>query len=569
MDNRKGSVLIIALIMVAFLGALGVAVMNPSSTSQMLTDKRYCYTRAKIAADAAAERVKAIMCQDITPKPTADDGTSQCAKDVMGTEWNPVSYESNGNKDTAGVTFPEITMKASDGTPLFDTSVADSNFPQMTSLEGGEVKYIVYTVDSGNGNAASYVSAEFGEEVVNIKISYNRDLSTTEVHPSYFHAAYAANEYQDPNNPLYTFKVEQQVETYTDSWGNTTTHTYTDTINGKIFIDGDISFTNTPAINGDIKATGTITGNASGSNTELPGEDDIPPPNLSREGEWYQSLGMSDDGLSSTNPDVVTDLTDNPDGIPDGQIAGIICPYEDTGETQSYIANNPDATSGTQYMLDSNFFQEAGSSDPTYDSGSDSVIITVPAEYNNKAVYVPGDLWIDILNPTHIEFRTQNGDPVNLTFIVEGNVYMTDGINTGEFPEHSTKNPGNRDGLGIISVIAITNETGEGGTINYGDPSEGGGQIDPIKAFLYAEKDFKWNPKAENQGTFNINGNMTAGGIIDFTDRDSTDFVPITLQYDNSIESEDVRDNLPCLPKGSGRTVIPGSKFNQNSIQYL
>ena len=327
-----------------------------------------------------------------------------------------------------------------------------------------------------------------------------------------------------------------------------------DEITGDIFIHGNAE-TDNGIVDGDTKATGTVTGDGTGE--ELAGVDEIPPPDLTRDGEWYENLQLNGSGTESSNPDVVTDSSD---GSIDSRIAGIICPHTQTGENQDYM--DDDATSSVTYVIDSNFGQMAGSSDPTYHRNTDSVIVTVPDEYNNKAIYIPGDFWCDILDPTFIDFKSESGNPVNLTFIVEGNVYLTDGVNRKRHPDSVQG--------GLISFISLKNSSGQGGNIYYGDPSSGGGRLDPVKAFLYAENDFKWYQKAQNAGDFDIIGNMTAGNIVDFTDRKGNEeFVPINVDFDPTILDDEVRENLPCLPKSHVTDIIPGTPYSAGTLQYL
>ncbi len=333
-----------------------------------------------------------------------------------------------------------------------------------------------------------------------------------------------------------------------------------DEVQGDIFINGNADVSE-GFVDGTTKATGEVTGDGTGD--EVSESDNIPAPDLAKDGEWYQKLALSDDGTASSNPVVVTDSSD---GSVDGKIAGIICPFDQTGENQPYM--DDDATSDTVYVIDSNFGVEARgpgrhtSGDPTYDSGTDSVIVTVPDEYNNKAVFVPGDFWFDILDPTFIDLRTASGKPARLTFIVEGNVYLTDGVNRGVHPDSV-------DG-GAISVISLKNRDGNGGNIYYGDPSAGAGRIDPIKAYLYAENNFGWYPKAENAGDFDLIGNMTAGNQIDFSKRgDGGNFVPVNIEFDPSILDPEVRDSLPMLPPPNTNEIIPGSPYKVGSYQVL
>jgi hypothetical protein len=225
-----------------------------------------------------------------------------------------------------------------------------------------------------------------------------------------------------------------------------------DTVSGDVYVNGNVDISDAE-ISGDIKATGDVSGEPTSHEYIVEdGYDEIPPPDLSRESEWYESLGVGKGGLvpdpDNTNPDVVFDGSD---GKVDGEIAGIITTHDKSGEKQDYMGDYAKEIDNKAYVLDDYFGKMAGRGDPNYDKHTDSVIVSVPEQFNNKAVYIPGDFWIDILDPTHIDFRVvdKNGksteDKANLTFIVEGNTYMTDGINTGVHPDAV---PG-----GTISVI--------------------------------------------------------------------------------------------------------------------
>ncbi|MFH1707474.1 MAG: hypothetical protein ABIF71_06115 [Planctomycetota bacterium] len=351
--------------------------------------------------------------------------------------------------------------------------------------------------------------------------------------------------FKDGNEPYITYENEYGVQ---------------DSIAGDIFIDGNADIED-GIVTGETETTGTVTGDGTGD--ELPGSDDIPAPDLSPTGDWYESLGLQADG-TSTNPLVITDKTD---GTADNKIAGIICQIDSTGESSSYRssikAKSPAGV--TVYELDSNFGVECKWNDPTYDYRTDSTIVTVPAAYNDKAIYVKGDLWIDILDPINIDFKSSDGKAVTLNLIVTGNVYMTDGLNN---LSHSRSLAG-----GLFSVIALKdpNRTDTTGNITYGDPSTNGGQIDPISSFLYAENDFKWLAAANGQGIFQIFGNMTAGGRIDFTARTTTvgTFLPIDVDFNSAILNGPTRARLAMIPPDRRITFIPGSPFSPRGTQYL
>ncbi len=330
-----------------------------------------------------------------------------------------------------------------------------------------------------------------------------------------------------------------------------------DIVAGDIYINGNADIESGDVV-GTTKATGTVIGDGSGE--ELTGVDPIDPPLLQKEGSWYASLGVGTNGSIADPENVNSNVVfDGSDGAVDNIIAGIIVPHTMTGENQEYMDDN--ATSPVTYVLDSNIGVQAGSGDPTYDYATDSVIVTVPDEFNNKAIYIPGDFWVDILNPTDIDFKTASGESVNLTFIVEGNIYMTDGINTDVHPEAV--------GGGVISMIALKRSDTSGGDIFYGDPAAHG-VIDPIKAFLYAENNFLWFQDAQGAGEFRIEGNMTASGIIDFTNRQEGDsFVPIEVNFDPTILDPEVRAKLPCLPPGGEDIIVPGTPYIPGPCQHL
>lgn len=354
----------------------------------------------------------------------------------------------------------------------------------------------------------------------------------------------------------------------------------TDTITGDIFIDGAANIKD-GIVNGTTKATGVVTGNASSESDKLKsGYCNIDAPDLSKTGAWYKGLKLNTDG-SSTSENVITDSTD---GHKDETIAGFIknargfttAGYQDEMTRRYNLV--PDGT--TVYMFDT--------TNPIRNrSTGNQAMITVPAEYNNKAIYVHGDLWMDVLAPRVVDFSDSSAQPkaVNLTFIVEGNVYMPDSINLGKYQTHPdytwrTDTVKYLEDPGIISVIAIKDVAREAndpkkrstGNISYGDPSSQG-KLDPISAFLYAENDFKWNAEATTSGNFNILGNMTAGGRVDFTNRcpngEYWKFMPITLSVNPKIFDPDIKGKLPMLPDDNSNTIIPGSPFSSAGRMYL
>ncbi|MFH1707476.1 MAG: hypothetical protein ABIF71_06125 [Planctomycetota bacterium] len=521
MRNQAGSALIIAMMVVVFLVMLAAAVMDPVSSSHKIAYETYACRRATMAAYAAAERIKVLMCQNGA---VAADGCLPAALAA----WTPVrTLEQNAWVDEPDITFPTI-----------DFMVTRGVVPDMIGANGCEGQFIAFTIEDGNGSAASYVSAEYAGRVSNLRVSFHRQLPGTLPHPSYFHACYAANAW---SGQLFTFLLQNR-------------SALRDTVLGDIYIRGNADIS--PGdVTGTTKATGVVSGD--GGDDEISGHAEIPAPDLSEDGPWYLGLQVSADGRSSANPAVITDSAD---GMIDNKIAGIVCERHLTGENQPYM--DPPAGGATVWVLDGNFGVRCGPEDPTYHSGSDATIVTVPPEYNNKALFIPGDFWIDIHNPINIDFRTPDGRPVNLTFIVKGNVYMTDGINNLTHPQAAAG--------GMIAVIAIKDgdRAGATGNINYGDPS-GYGQIDPISAFLYAENDFNWFADAQGRGTFAIFGNMTAGGQIDFTSRNPQAFLPITVTFDPAILNPGFRANLPLLPPDNSDEMLPGSPFTPSGTQYI
>lgn len=528
LTDRKGAILVIALVTILFLGALGVAMLNPGTASFRVAEQHFEQKMAFMTAHSAAERVKAVMCRDGA---VATDATSLC---VLNANWTPLrTVEENGGVERAGITFPSIEA-----------------FTDPEHLADG--RFITWTTENAAGTAVSYVSARYGNEVQHMKVNYRRKLRSEQPHPLFYHAIYMANDQGLSNFRLWLRKQAFKA----------------DTIIGDIYAGADIKLTGHPFINGLIKATGMITGHADGDNEQLTGQDLILPPDLSPGGPYRTDLGASTDGHSPADPVNRNQkvVFDSDDTAIDGLIGGIVSEAELTGEGQAYIDDlHAPAPAGVKvYAIDGNFGTECRNGDPTYHAGTDSAIITIPSEYNNKAVYIPGDFWFDIPDPTFIDFRDENGGPVNLTFIVKGNIYMTDGCNRGRHPAAAADSH--------ISFIALkdNDRADNTGNIFYGDPSQNGGRIDPIKAFMYAEGDFAWYPNAQSAGDFDILGGMTAGGIIDFSARPyGESFVPINVEFDPAILDPEFRDSLPCLPHDTGNEIVPGTPYTQQGLLFL
>jgi len=131
-----------------------------------------------------------------------------------------------------------------------------------------------------------------------------------------------------------------------------------------------------------------------------------------------------------------------------------------------------------------------------------------------------------------------DGTPLRVTFVVKGNIYISDNI---------FYHDENQDGLALIAMkdSAVT----DSGNIYFGDPSFG--TLEYMDAFMYAENNFlDSNLSATGSARVTVHGNMTAGNQVKINRDFGSQHSKLTVNYDSRIWDGTLQ--LPGLPTASG-----------------
>lgn len=155
-------------------------------------------------------------------------------------------------------------------------------------------------------------------------------------------------------------------------------------------------------------------------------------------------------------------------------------------------------------------------------------------ESNEKVFFIDGNLWIHNKSSYSLQFYNSDNEPVNVTFVVKGNIYFADNL--------FYKNP-TEDGAAFIAMRdeSVT----DSGNIYFGDPTFG--TLQSMHSFMYAENNFyDSNLDASGSAQVLVNGIMTAGNQVDIERDYGSSHTKLTVNYDDRIEEGDLE--LPGLP---------------------
>ena len=202
--------------------------------------------------------------------------------------------------------------------------------------------------------------------------------------------------------------------------------------------------------------------------------------------------------------------------------------------------NPSDRTSATSTTNKDDYFLEDPYEPVNKDIGStgtDPFMVTLAGNGNDKVYYIDGNLWIHNYPTFSFQLDTANGDPVQVTFVVEGNVYFGDNIFYGDPAA---------DGIAFIA-IKDPNEA-DSGNIYFGDPSAG--TLEYMDSFMYAENNFYDNNLTQaGSGIVEVNGNMSAGNQVLINRQLGTFHAKLDVDLD--IRLQDGSLSLPGLPKSA------------------
>ncbi|MSR62501.1 MAG: hypothetical protein EXS08_08655 [Planctomycetes bacterium] len=183
--------------------------------------------------------------------------------------------------------------------------------------------------------------------------------------------------------------------------------------------------------------------------------------------------------------------------------------------------------------------------------GSDAYMISLAGvngkpgtSSNHKVFYIDGNLWIHNYPTASFKFASEAGG-LQVTFVVKGNIYISDNIYYGDKAQ---------DGVAFIAMKDAA--VADSGNVYFGDPKFG--TLERMYAFLYAENNFlDTNLSATGSAKVELFGNMTAGNQVKIN-RDFTTTVngkkviqhsKLTVDFDERIANGELK--MPGLPKNT------------------
>jgi len=306
-----------------------------------------------------------------------------------------------------------------------------------------------------------------------------------------------------------------------------------DEIEGNVFSAGDIEVTGDASLNGDVLATGTITG-VSGTENETRPLPDIAGMNYESNHDVSVAAVFAAQGTAQSSPLGGTALQ-----VPESEPAHI-------------FRKNPDdrlpeisGTAKDDYFLEDPYM-------PVKDftaafNGKEGHTITLSGaptkpgtDGNGLVYYIDGNLWVHNKPFGRLRFLTQGSEGTHITFVVKGNVYFSDDV---------LLNDETKDAVAFIAIKDAAEP--DSGNVYFGDPRYG--TLDRMYAYMYAENDFiDNNLDADGSKVVELFGNMTAGNHVsidrDFVKSDGTiAHSKLSVEFDDRLSKGEVE--LPGLPR--------------------
>jgi len=348
-----------------------------------------------------------------------------------------------------------------------------------------------------------------------------------------FHnAVFAGN---SDNDPLYTLD-------FGGSGGQA------DSITGDVFSGGSVLVSDDATITGMIRAGDSVVGAA--------GESNVSQPILNLDSMDYAAtadydvaamfaVGGTSDSSSSAGGTAIQ--------LPESSPAHIFRLNPD--DRKSDI----DGTVKNDYFLEDPYENARGQ---PMANGDNAYRITLsgtngePGESSNKKVfYIDGNLWIHNFKAYSLALYGTGADGVQVTFVVKGNIYMSDNL----FYENAAK-----DGVAFIAMKDPAEK--DSGNIYFGDPVFG--TLEEMNAFMFAENNFlDSNLDASGSAVVKLNGNMTAGNQV-LIERDyGSSHTKMDVTFDDRVSTGVLE--LPGLPsvlldEGNGFQILSWHRVPSN-----
>ncbi len=311
-----------------------------------------------------------------------------------------------------------------------------------------------------------------------------------------------------------------------------------DTIDGDVYSGGNITVSGNATISGKVEATGTITGIAGERVAEI-----APPDLAARHYETNHDVNVAAEFRTSGTNTYSSSYGGTAVQLPEANPAHIFRknPSDRAGEIRSttkddYFLEDPYQTVNTSSSVNAN------NATPITLSGLGGA---PGVSGTKKLYYIDGNLWVHNLHIYNFVVKHNEADGVQVTFVVKGNIYLSDNI--------LLRNPV-KDGIALIALKDST--VADSGNIYFGDPEFG--TLEQMDAFMYAENDFKDNNlSTTGSAVVRLNGVMSAGNKIQVNRGTGATRTKLVVDFDSRIrDGELVLPGLPDAPSTS-----PSSRF--------
>lgn len=299
-----------------------------------------------------------------------------------------------------------------------------------------------------------------------------------------------------------------------------------DEVHGNVYSGGSVLREGDATVTGTVRATGSLTG--------TPGETGVTQPIPDLAGMNYETnngVNVAAEFASATY-DSGGSYGGTAWQLPEDNPAHIFRKNPDDRAAYTGVTNKDD------YFLEDMY--EPMSSDPAIDPSAGAHITLSgtggePGPNGNELLYfIDGNLWVHNRQAYSFTFHNDAGTPMKVTFVVKGNIYISDNIFYSD--------PA-RDGLALIAMKDPAES--DSGNIYFGDPTFG--TLEYMSAFMYAENNFyDTNLSASGSARVTVHGNMTAGNQVLINRDFGTEHSKLTVDFDDRIWSGDL--TLPGIP---------------------
>jgi hypothetical protein len=399
-----------------------------------------------------------------------------------------------------------------------NTGAMDTNGKNAVSMQLGtqgapvDLQSSSYWADATYDGASTVTIQSFGasgDRERGIEVVLVRNISQI-----YFNAIFAGNSSGDPAYDL-------------GFGGN---GSQADQIQGDVYSGGNLVVKGQAKLYDDARAQGTVTGTAGETGVK------IPPPDLA--GMKYE-----------VNHDVNVASAFSSATYKSNAMGGKAWQLPEADPAHIFRKNPSDRTTDTSKTSKDDYFledpYETVKSSSTVNSSSGTHITLSGQDGNpgpdgsNLVYYIDGNLWIH--NPNIFSFTMwgQGGETVKATFVVKGNIYISDNIFYSDQ---------NKDAVAFIAIK--DDKVTDSGNVYFGDPSFG--TLEHMEAFMFAENNFYDNNlNSSGSAKVTVRGNMTAGNQVKITRDWGTQHSKLTTQWDDLLATGAV--TLPGLPgEGTG-----------------